>query len=57
MAFWADIRDWLGGYPYETATAQELLDHLSDFEPVKVHAEPPEGFSNNELVLANAATS
>jgi SAM-dependent methyltransferase len=26
MAFWTDIMDWLGGYPYEFATADEIRD-------------------------------
>lgn len=24
MAFWTDVRDWLGGWPYEPATAEEV---------------------------------
>jgi hypothetical protein len=26
MAFWTDIRDWLGGWPYEPATPGEVTD-------------------------------
>jgi 2-polyprenyl-6-hydroxyphenyl methylase/3-demethylubiquinone-9 3-methyltransferase len=26
MAFWTDIKDWLGGWPYEPATQQEVRD-------------------------------
>ncbi|MGH9357095.1 MAG: hypothetical protein ACRD10_13270 [Terriglobia bacterium] len=25
MDYWTDIRDWLGGYPYEFATAGEIF--------------------------------
>ena len=25
MAFWTDVRDWLGGWPYEPATAEEVV--------------------------------
>jgi 2-polyprenyl-6-hydroxyphenyl methylase/3-demethylubiquinone-9 3-methyltransferase len=28
MNFSHDVHDWLGGYPYETATAAELLDRI-----------------------------
>ena len=24
MAFWTDVRDWLGGWPYEPATPAEV---------------------------------
>ena len=26
MAFWTDVRDWLGGWPYEPATSAEVID-------------------------------
>ncbi len=26
MAFWTDVRDWLGGWPYEPATAEEVTN-------------------------------
>jgi 2-polyprenyl-6-hydroxyphenyl methylase/3-demethylubiquinone-9 3-methyltransferase len=26
MAFWTDVRDWLGGWPYEPATPREVTD-------------------------------
>ena len=25
MSYWADVRDWLGGYPYEDAKIEEVL--------------------------------
>lgn len=28
MSFWHDIHDWLGGYPYESATPEETEDRL-----------------------------
>lgn len=27
MAYWTDVRDWLGGYPYEDAKIEEVLEH------------------------------
>jgi 2-polyprenyl-6-hydroxyphenyl methylase/3-demethylubiquinone-9 3-methyltransferase len=24
MAFWTDVKDWLGGWPYEPATQEEI---------------------------------
>ncbi len=26
MSMWYDIVDWVGGYPYETATPDEIFD-------------------------------
>lgn len=28
MSFWHDVRDWVGGYPYEVATAGEMFCYL-----------------------------
>jgi 2-polyprenyl-6-hydroxyphenyl methylase/3-demethylubiquinone-9 3-methyltransferase len=28
MDFWHDVRDWMGGYPYEFATAGEVFEYL-----------------------------
>lgn len=30
MDFWHDVRDWLGGFPYEYATAGEVFNYLHD---------------------------
>ena len=30
MEYWHDVRDWLGGFPYEYATAGEVFRHLHD---------------------------
>lgn len=27
MAYWANVRDWLGGYPYEDAKIEQVLEH------------------------------
>jgi SAM-dependent methyltransferase len=31
MAFWTDLVDWLGGYPYEYASAEEVIDFCERF--------------------------
>jgi 2-polyprenyl-6-hydroxyphenyl methylase/3-demethylubiquinone-9 3-methyltransferase len=28
MDFWYDVVDWIGGYPYEHATAQKIRDYV-----------------------------
>jgi len=30
MDFWHDVRDWVGGFPYEYATAGEVFAYLHD---------------------------
>jgi 2-polyprenyl-6-hydroxyphenyl methylase/3-demethylubiquinone-9 3-methyltransferase len=30
MDFFTDVRDWLGGYPYEFATLEELINYFGD---------------------------
>ena len=38
-----DSIDWLGGYPYESATATEIIQHLTDkgFVSVKTFSTKP----------------
>jgi SAM-dependent methyltransferase len=58
MALRTDLLDWLGGYPYEYATADEIVDFCRDrlgLEPVKVRANPPTGIGNNEFVFRRPA--
>ncbi len=28
MSFWYDVRDWVGGFPYEFATAGEVFNYV-----------------------------
>lgn len=52
MEFWTDIRDWLGGWPYEPATPDEVTAFCRDelgFRPVKVKT----GEANVEYLFAN----
>lgn len=32
MSSWHDVRDWLGGYPYESVTREAVIEHLSGFD-------------------------
>ncbi len=53
MAFMTDVRDWLGGWPYEPATPDEVVDFCRErhgLEPVRV----VRGGANAEYVLARA---
>src|SRR5690606_23668842 len=52
MDFWYDVVDWLGGYPYEVATEQQLRDFLTPlgFEFVSCAA-PRVPTGCNELVF------
>lgn len=40
MNFTHDVHDWLGGYPYESATAEELTDRIEKLGFVKVRSFP-----------------
>lgn len=58
MALKTDLVDWLGGYPYEYATAGEIVDFCRDrlgLQPVKVRANPPTGIGNNQFVFRREA--
>lgn len=55
MNWFTDLRDWLGGYPYEFASAGEILELVEalrpSLEPVKVVEE--EGYGCNEFLFKN----
>jgi SAM-dependent methyltransferase len=54
MALKTDLIDWLGGYPYEYATADEIVRFCRDdlgLEVVKVLSNPPTGIGNNQFVF------
>ncbi|MDQ7834273.1 MAG: class I SAM-dependent methyltransferase [Humidesulfovibrio sp.] len=40
MSFWRDVVDWVGGYPFETATPDEVARFLGErgFDPVNVRS-------------------
>ncbi|HZI86092.1 MAG TPA: hypothetical protein VFD48_04625, partial [Pyrinomonadaceae bacterium] len=53
MSRWHDAVDWIGGYPYEVATREKLIDFfkVKGFEVVKVKR-PDYRLGCNELVFA-----
>jgi SAM-dependent methyltransferase len=54
MALTTDLIDWLGGYPYEYATVDEITSFCErecGMEPVKVVATSPGGTGNNQFVF------
>jgi 2-polyprenyl-6-hydroxyphenyl methylase/3-demethylubiquinone-9 3-methyltransferase len=42
MSWYTDVTDWIGGYPFEYASAEQVVAHLESvgFATVKVHPEP-----------------
>jgi 2-polyprenyl-6-hydroxyphenyl methylase/3-demethylubiquinone-9 3-methyltransferase len=56
MEFWTDVRDWLGGWPYEPATVNEVCDFCEaelGFERIKVVT----GEANVEYLFRRPATT
>ncbi|MEE9377067.1 MAG: methyltransferase domain-containing protein [Candidatus Lokiarchaeia archaeon] len=52
-----DVRDWLGGYPFEVATFKEIVTFLNridqNFKLIKYNKVNPNVNANNELVFKN----
>ncbi len=52
-----DVKDWLGGYPFEVATFKEIVTFFNridqNFKLVKYHKVNPSANANNELVFKN----
>jgi 2-polyprenyl-3-methyl-5-hydroxy-6-metoxy-1,4-benzoquinol methylase len=58
MALRTDLIDWLGGYPYEFATVDEIValcEGQFGFRKRKVMPEHPLGTGNNQFVFENPA--
>jgi 2-polyprenyl-3-methyl-5-hydroxy-6-metoxy-1,4-benzoquinol methylase len=55
MSRWRDIVDWVGGFPYEYASQDSLIDfhRARGFEVIR--SAPTRGLGCNELVLLNRA--
>lgn len=52
MEFWHDAKDWLGGFPYEYATAGEIFQYVADkFGYPLVRLNTVEGNACNEFVF------
>ncbi len=51
MSLWNDVVDWIGGYPFETATRKELIHFFmkKDFELLNIHKK--DGSGCNEFVF------
>lgn len=57
MALWTDLVDWLGGYPYEFATASEIIEFCEGecgLRTLRVLPVPVRGTGNNEFVFERA---
>lgn len=60
MALRTDLIDWLGGYPYEFATVDEIVAFCREacgLEPVRVLPVEGDGSGNNEFVFRGSATA
>jgi 2-polyprenyl-6-hydroxyphenyl methylase/3-demethylubiquinone-9 3-methyltransferase len=57
MSHWHDIVDWVGGYPYEVATPEQIFDFYRDrrFTLVKLKCGGV-GLGCNEFVFAKAGS-
>jgi SAM-dependent methyltransferase len=51
MEFWHDVRDWVGGFPYESATMQELEAYLAPRGFQATFRRPNEGTGCHEVAL------
>jgi hypothetical protein len=56
MAFLTDLLDWLGGYPFEVAKPEQVLDPFRSegFELVRLKTAGV-GHGNNEFVFVKCA--
>ena len=51
MSRWHDMIDWLGGYPYENATAQEIVDYYEKDGYKLLKLAPNTGYGCHQLVF------
>ncbi len=51
MSLWNDSIDWVGGYPFETASAQEILDFFYDRGFRSLNTKIKTGIGCNEFVF------
>jgi 2-polyprenyl-6-hydroxyphenyl methylase/3-demethylubiquinone-9 3-methyltransferase len=51
MSWVTDIRDWLGGYPYEYATAEEIFHFIKELGFSLEKLKTPGTFRNNEYLF------
>jgi SAM-dependent methyltransferase len=55
MSFRVDIRDWLGGYPYEFATVEEVFDFVKRRGFQLQNLKSTNGLRNNEFLFRRAS--
>lgn len=51
MSFMTDIRDWLGGYPYEYATADQIIEFFKKQEFTCIKMTPARSIGCNEFLF------
>ena len=51
MSHWHDLIDWVGGYPYEVATAEQLIEFYRERGFSVTHSKLVSGLGNNEFVF------
>ena len=52
MNFWRDVRDWLGGFPYEYATAAEVFTYLHEKHGLElIYLNTQNGYGCNEFTF------
>lgn len=53
MAFYPDVRDWLGGLPYEYATTDEVINYVTGSNEFKLlNVEENSGTGNNRFLFS-----
>jgi len=52
MSLWYDMHDWLGGYPFEVATPQAIIDFLAPLGFAAVKTNCTRRYGCNEFVFA-----
>lgn len=57
MSRWRDIVDWVGGYPYEVASVDEIVRFYGDRGFVPILVKGNKGLGCNEFVLRNGGSS
>ncbi|MBP1467306.1 class I SAM-dependent methyltransferase [Candidatus Chloroploca sp. M-50] len=58
MDFWHDLRDWIGGYPYEYATAGEVFTRLRhDYGFQLEYLKTLDGLGCNEFTFRRSSTT
>ena len=54
MSWWTDVIDWVGGFPYEAATPQEIFDFFRERGYILTRLNTQRGHGCNEFVFVRA---